>query len=108
MYMKFKTIWIESKKQPGKESTRKGLTPFTLIAVCQQGRLAIDNYQNNFGLFILEKKKKKKRKQNRIIYCQIFEHENRHSNSRSLSKQRGKKRFQVRFLFIPEKRFPYF
>ena len=60
MYMKFKTIWIESKKQPGKESTRKGLTPFTLIAVCQQGRLAIDNYQNNFGLFILEKKKKKK------------------------------------------------
>lgn len=68
MYMKFKTIWIESKKQPGKESTRKGLTPFTLIAVCQQGRLAIDNYQNNFGLFILEKKKKKKRKQNRIIY----------------------------------------
>ena len=66
--MKFKTIWKESKKQPGEESTRKGLTPFTLIEVCQQGRLAIDNQQNNFGLFILEKKKIKKKESKIELY----------------------------------------
>ena len=35
---------------------KKGATPFTFMETCQQGRLAIDNWENSVEFFILKKK----------------------------------------------------
>ena len=55
------TIWIESKKQLVDVLTKKVATPFTLIGTCQQGGLAIDNWENNVEFFILKKTTTKKK-----------------------------------------------